>query len=115
MSRHESAVFSASDPGSGVYEAVFSIDGSVVQGTVLDENGGRCRDVGETTDALPAFRYLMPCKSSLAADVGFDTTVLANGPHRLVVSVLDAAGNSAPVLDRTITSPMQRDLLVRRS
>src|SRR5271154_4735059 len=40
--------FSASDPVSGVYEAVFSVDGRVVQRTVLDEDGGRCRSVGET-------------------------------------------------------------------
>ena len=32
----------------------------------------------------------------------FDTTGLSNGAHHLVVSVLDAAGNSAPVLDREI-------------
>ena len=36
--------FDASDPGSGVYEAVFSVDGQVVQSTVVDENGGRCRE-----------------------------------------------------------------------
>ena len=33
--------FTASDPGAGVYQAVFSVDGQMVQGTVLDENGGR--------------------------------------------------------------------------
>ncbi len=95
--------FSASDPGAGVYEAVFSVDGQVVQDTVLNENGGRCRNVGETADGLAAFVYVQPCVSSLSADVGLDTTRLSNGSHHLVVSVLDAAGNSAPVLDRTIT------------
>ena len=54
--------FSASDPGSGVYEALFSVDGKMVQSTVLDDNGGRCRNVGETTDGLPAFLYLQPCR-----------------------------------------------------
>lgn len=95
--------FSAADPGAGVYEAVFSIDGQVVQSTVLDENGGRCKDVGETTDGLPAFLYVQPCLQSVSADVGFDTTKVSNGVHHLVVSVVDAAGNSAPVLDRTVT------------
>ncbi len=95
--------FSASDPGAGVYEAVFSVDGQVVQSTVLNENGGRCRNVGETADGLAAFLYVQPCVGSLSADVGFDTTKVSNGSHHLVVSVLDAAGNSAPVLDRTIT------------
>lgn len=95
--------FSASDPGSGVYEAVFSVDGQVVQRTVVDEDGGRCRNVGETTDGLPAFLYVQPCPASLNADVGLETTRIANGTHHLVVSVIDAAGNSATVLDKNIT------------
>jgi hypothetical protein len=95
--------FNASDPGAGVYAAVFSVDGQVMQSTVLDENGGRCKNVGETSDGLPAFLYVRPCVGSLSADVGFDTTRLSNGVHHLVVSVTDAAGNSAPVLDREIT------------
>jgi hypothetical protein len=95
--------FSATDPGSGVYEAVFSVDGQVVQSPVLDENGGRCKDVGQTTDGSPAFLYLQPCLGTVSVDVGMDTTKVSNGAHHLVVSVLDAAGNAAPVLDREIT------------
>jgi hypothetical protein len=95
--------FGASDPGSGVYEAVFSVDGQVVQRTVVDEDGGRCRNVGETTDGLPAFLYVQPCPASLSADVGLETTLIDNGVHHLVVSVIDAAGNAATVLDRNIT------------
>jgi hypothetical protein len=95
--------FSASDPGSGVYEALFNIDGKVVQSTVLNENSGRCRNVGQTTDGLPAFLYVQPCPASVSADVGFDTAAVANGAHHLVVSVIDAAGNAATVLDRTVT------------
>jgi hypothetical protein len=86
-----------------VYEALFTVDGRIVQRTVLDDNGGRCRDVGETTDGLPAFLYLQPCLPSVSADVPFDTTSVGNGAHHLVVSVIDAAGNAAPVLDRTVT------------
>lgn len=95
-------IFSASDPGAGVWEATLSIDGKVVQGTVPDENGGRCRNVGQTTDGLAAFLYLQPCPASESVDVPFDTTKVNNGVHHLIVSVLDAAGNSAPVLDREI-------------
>ncbi len=94
--------FSASDPGSGVYEAVFTVDGSVLQRTVLDEDGGRCRDVGGTSDGLAAFLYVKPCVASLSSDVPLDTTRLTNGVHHLQVSVIDAAGNSAPVLDRNV-------------
>jgi hypothetical protein len=94
--------FAASDPGAGVWEAVFSVDGKVVQSTVPDEDGGRCRNVGQTTDGLPAFLYLQPCPPSESVDVPFNTTAVSNGPHHLIVSVLDAAGNAAPVLDREI-------------
>jgi hypothetical protein len=97
--------FTASDPGAGVYEAVFSVDGKAVQATVLDEAGGHCRNVGQTSDGLPAFLYLQPCPSTVSADVGFDSSSLAPGAHHLIVSVIDAAGNSAPVLDRTIDVP----------
>jgi hypothetical protein len=95
--------FDATDPASGVYEAVFAIDGQMVQRTVVDDNGGRCRDVGGTSDGRPAFLYVQPCKGSVSVDVPFDTTRVPDGVHHLVVSVFDAAGDSAPVLDRAIT------------
>jgi hypothetical protein len=95
--------FNATDSASGVYEAVFTIDNQVVQRTVVDDNGGRCRDVGGTSDGRPAFLYVQPCKPSVSVDVPFDTTRVSDGAHHLVVSVIDAAGNSAPVLDRAIT------------
>jgi hypothetical protein len=95
--------FTASDPGSGVYEAVVTVDGQVVQAELLNENGGRCRSAGTAPDGRPAFLYVQPCLASLSADVALDTTKLSDGAHHLVVSVLDAAGNSAPVLDREVT------------
>jgi hypothetical protein len=95
--------FSASDPGGGVYEAVFNIDGHVVQQTVVDENGGRCRNVGQTEDGLAAFLYVKPCLASVSVDIPFNTASASNGTHHLLVSVIDAAGNAAPVLDREIT------------
>jgi hypothetical protein len=98
-----SLTFNASDPGAGIYEAVFTVDGSVVQRTVIDENGGRCRNVGQTSDGLAAFLYLQPCPASVSADMTFDASKVANGPHHLRVDVLDAAGNQAVVLDRNVT------------
>ncbi len=95
--------FDASDPGSGVYQAVFSVDGQVVQRTVVDDNNGRCRDVGGTSDGSPAFLYTQPCRASVSVDVPFDTTRVADGPHHLIVTVTDAAGIGALVLDREIT------------
>ena len=103
VSGSSDVAFSASDPGSGVYQASFTVDGSVVQSTDLDDDGGRCRNVGQTTDGTPAFLYVQPCLAAVSVDVPFDTTRLTNGTHHLLVSVTDAAGNSAPVLDRTLT------------
>jgi hypothetical protein len=95
--------FHAEDSGSGVYQAVFTVDGSEVGRTVLGENGGHCHDVGQTTDGLPAFLYLQPCAASLTVDLPFDTTTLADGAHHLVVSVTNASGNSTVALDRKVT------------
>jgi hypothetical protein len=93
----------AEDSGSGVYQAVFTVDGLEVGRTLLDENGGRCHDVGQTDDGLPAFLYLQPCPSSLTADLPLDTTTLSDGTHHLLVSITDAAGNSVVALDRKIS------------
>jgi hypothetical protein len=93
----------AEDPLSGVYQAVFTLDGLEVGRTTLDENGGRCRDVGQTTDSLPAFLYLQPCPHSLTADLPFDTTSLADGTHHLIVFITDPASNSTVALDRKLT------------
>lgn len=95
--------FSASDPVSGVYQAVVTVDGQAVESPVLDENGGRCRQVGLAADGRPAYLYVQPCVGSLSADISLDTSDLTDGPHHLVVMVTDAAGNAAPVLDRDIT------------
>jgi hypothetical protein len=95
--------FTASDPGAGVYEAVVSVDGRVVETPVLSENGGRCRNVGQAADGKPAFLYLQACPSSYSADVALDTARLTDGTHHLAVSVIDAAGNAATVLDREVT------------
>jgi hypothetical protein len=95
--------FDASDAGSGVYEAVFSVDGEVVQRTVIDEDGGRCRSVGQAAGGAQAFEYVQPCAAWVSADVGLNTTAVSDGVHHLVVSVTDAAGNSATVLDREVT------------
>jgi hypothetical protein len=91
------------DAVSGVFEASFEIDGTVVKTTVLDPNDGRCRNVGQTDDGLFAFLYVRPCPALVSTDIPFDTTTLTNGQHHLTVKVLDAAGNSVTALDRTIT------------
>jgi hypothetical protein len=93
----------AEDAGSGVYQAVFTVDGQEVGRTLLDENAGHCHNVGQTSDGLPAFLYLQPCPPSVSADLPLDTTTLSDGAHHLVVTVTNAAGNSVVALDRKIT------------
>jgi hypothetical protein len=95
--------FQAEDAGSGVYQAVFTVDGVEAGSTVLDENAGHCKNVGQATDGLPAFLYLKPCPASVNADLPFDTTSLTDGQHHVVVTVTNAAGNSTVALDRKIT------------
>ena len=95
-------LFEASDSGSGVYQALVTVDGKAMGATTLDSNGGHCVNVGQTTDGLPAFLYLKPCAPSVSADVSLDTTALANGTHHVVAAVTDAAGNSTVVLDRVM-------------
>lgn len=102
VSGSSDVTFNASDPGAGVWETTFNVDGKVVQSMVPNEDGGRCRNVGQTTDGLAAFLYLQPCPQAESVDVPFDTTAVSNGAHHLIVSVVDPAGNSAPVLDREI-------------
>jgi hypothetical protein len=94
--------FHATDPGSGVYEALVQVDGQTLSHEVLDEDGGRCRDVGGSDDGRPAFLYTQPCPAALSADVSLDTVGIPNGAHHLLVTVTDAAGNAATVLDREI-------------
>ena len=65
---------------------------------VINDNGGRCRDVGQTSDGLPAFLYVQPCAQSVSADVAFDSTKASNGVHRLTVSVIDAVRPDASAI-----------------
>jgi hypothetical protein len=94
--------FDATDGGSGVYEALVSVDGRVLQRTALDENGGRCVEVG-SEDGLAAFLSPQPCAGSVSGDVGFDSTRVGNGIHHVVVTVTDGAGNGTVVVDRQVT------------
>jgi hypothetical protein len=95
--------FTATDPsGPGVYKVTIAIDGHPVYSATPDSNSGECAAVG--TDASGAVEFLsaQPCKTSVAVSVPVDTTMLADGPHDLSVTVADAASNSSPVLHQTI-------------
>jgi hypothetical protein len=103
LSGTEDLSFHAEDAASGVYRAIFDVDGKQVGSTLLGSNDPHCQDVPQTDDGLPAFLYLQPCPQSLTADVPLNTTLITDGTHHLVVSVADAAGNETVALDRTVT------------
>lgn len=95
--------FSAADKGSGLYEAVFSIDGHAVSEQLLESGSGPCRSVGGTSDGSDAFFEVEPCPLQLSDDLSFDTALAPEGPHLLTVQLLDAAGNATTMLNRQVT------------
>lgn len=99
----QNLLVTASDPGPGVYAAIFEIDHSPVAASVLSTNNGRCQNVGGTSDGTAAFLYLQPCPSQVdSVDVPFDPTVASDGPHDLQVLITDAAGNTTTILDHQV-------------
>jgi hypothetical protein len=98
--------FTATDPdGPGVYNVTVQIDGNTVYSATPNTNQGECAPVGtdNTTGAL-MFDWQQPCLQTETVDIPVDTTTLADGQHELKVIVTDAAGNSATVVDQTITT-----------
>lgn len=92
--------FNASDTGVGVYRAIYSVDGTVVNRQVVDSNGGHCAAL--TSGYV--FGWTVPCKLSLSASLSFNTSTLTDGAHTVGVAVEDASGNSAIVWEGTITT-----------
>jgi hypothetical protein len=99
----QNVLITASDPGPGVYEAIFQIDGHTVESPVIDTNDGRCENAGGTDDGTAAFLYVQPCPPQVnSVEVPFNPTSVSNGPHELKVLVSDAAGNTTTILDRQV-------------
>jgi hypothetical protein len=96
--------FTAADPnGPGVYNVKVLVDGNQLYSGTPSTNGGQCASQGSDGGA-PIFASFQPCPLTEALDLPIDTTSLADGPHDLQVVVTDAAGNTATVLDQTITT-----------
>jgi len=95
--------FTASDAGSGLYEAVFSIDGHAVSEQLLNPGDEACRNVGATSDGSNAFLAVQPCPLRLSDDLTFDTALASEGSHVLKVQLLDAAHNATTILDRQVS------------
>ena len=96
--------FTANDPsGPGVYNVKVLIDSKPAYSGTPNTNAGACASSG-SNGGDPVFASFQPCLQSESVDIPIDTTALSDGPHELKVIVSDAAGNTATVLDRTITT-----------
>jgi hypothetical protein len=82
----------ASDRGSGVYQVLFEVDGTVADAATIDDNDGHCRH---------PFTYAKPCKGDAKGAVTFDTTTVPDGRHRLRILVTDATGTNAAAWGET--------------
>jgi hypothetical protein len=99
----EAINITASDPGSGVFQAIFEIDGKPLSGKTLNPNGGNCEPYAKALDGTNVFLNPTPCPqavSNIAAS--FNTAQIPDGEHQLSVLVSDAAGNTTTILSRTV-------------
>ncbi len=99
----ESLSYNARDAGSGVYRQIVELrrQGSdayaPLSNTVVDANGGMCREIALPGAPARGFAYRVPCKLQASGAVDVDTRRIPNGRHDLRVSVEDAAGNRSTV------------------
>lgn len=84
--------FPASDVGSGVYLARIYDGATNISNTVVDANGGHCRDLDSRK-----YDRNVPCLLSATAAATLDTNGVNDGNHSLKVVLEDAAGNSTLV------------------
>ena len=72
--------FSATDTGSGLYQAMIEVDGLLAQ--------------TQTLGCAPPFTAVVPCKPAASGTVTLDTAALADGAHSVRVLVTDATGTN---------------------
>jgi hypothetical protein len=99
----QTLAISGTDTGSGIYQAILEVDGKETQSTIVDNNGGHCQNVGQTSDGRPAFLYVVPCKLEVNDQlVSFNVSQISSGPHQLTVLITDAAGNATKIFERDV-------------
>jgi hypothetical protein len=104
----------ATDPASGVFQAIFQSNGRTVARQVIDANGGKCEPYSEEPDGSEIFVHTQPCPLAVSnVDVPFNTAQLSDGPQQLTVLVSDAAGNTTSVLSRAVVVENSGQYLVR--
>ncbi|MFZ2050417.1 MAG: hypothetical protein WAU69_05735 [Solirubrobacteraceae bacterium] len=98
-----SVVFEAHDKeGPGVYRVTAELDGKVFWSGTPSLNEGRCVAHGSYEGAL-TFRFLQPCPQEVPVSIEVPASGIASGEHQLILTVEDAAGNTAKVYNGTIT------------
>ena len=90
--------------GPGIASVSVAVDSTSVFNGPIDTNGGKCVKVGTDPAGFPEYLWQAPCRQSVAADIPVDTTRFGDGAHQLHVSVTDAAGNTAQVLNQPFTT-----------
>jgi hypothetical protein len=92
----------ATDAGSGLLRAALGIDGKWFADASFGSNGGRCVAVGGGSGAPLRFDWNEPCPLSGSATIAFDTSTVPDGSHAALLTVTDAAGNSATAWSGTV-------------
>ncbi len=104
----------ASDPASGIFQAILQSNGNTVAKQIIDVDGGKCQPYGEEPDGSQIFLYTQPCPQVISdIDVPFDNAKLPDGPQQLTVLVSDAAGNTTSILSRNVTVDDSGEYLVK--
>jgi hypothetical protein len=99
-----SVTVDANDVGSGVYLARILVDGRTEASTQV--GGILCRDVDTGNADAFEFSTVTPCPLHEAVTMTLDTSLVADDAyHRVEVQVIDAAGNTTTVADRTVGVP----------
>lgn len=101
VSGEASLYFHAADVGSGVSGTVVKLDGKTISEAPIEPSDAHCAPI-ETRHGLPVYLYTQPCPLGANAHVTINTVDFANGDHQLVVEAIDAAGNRAVALQKTI-------------
>jgi hypothetical protein len=101
--------FAATDTGSGLYSAAVTVDGVTLASTLVSANNGRCVAIdgpgsGGVQSGVLRFGWTAPCLLAGSGTLSLDTSVLHDGAHSVIVSVSDAAANTATVWSGTINT-----------
>lgn len=92
----------ASDVGSGIARGFLVVDGQT-QPAAPFTGPGSCRASTDSEDGRPAYDETVPCPPLGSTTIPWDTTPLADGPHRVELWIEDAAGNRTLASQGTVT------------